>query len=161
EALVPPLVANLTDDDGNGEIDLCDIPDVVVVATAFPNSAHIYVLDGLTGQLHFQVPMMVAWSITPAIGDIDDDGIPESSAAIGPGFSGGGQIVAFEHDGTHKWTNDAIWTHQQGGSIALADLDNDGDVEIMGDRIVVDHLGNTVFIAPAQSGAPANTAVTA
>jgi hypothetical protein len=161
ESLVPPLVANLTDDNDDGEIDLCDIPDVVVVATAFPNSAHIYVLDGLTGQLHFQVPMGVAWSITPAIGDIDDDGLPEIVAAIGPGFSGGGQIVAFEHDGTHIWTNDAIWTHSQGGSIALADLDNDGDVEIMGDRTVVDHLGNTVFVAPAQSGAPANTAVTA
>jgi len=161
ESLVPALVANLTDDNDDGEIDLCDIPDVIVVATAFPNNAHIYVLDGATGQLHFQVPMNVAWSITPAIGDIDNDGIPEIVAAIGPGFSGGGQIVAFEHDGTHKWTNDAIWQHGQGGSIALADLDNDGDVEIMGDRIVVDHLGNTVFIAPAQSGAPQNTAVTA
>jgi len=27
-----PLVANLTDDNGDGAIDLCDIPDVVVVA---------------------------------------------------------------------------------------------------------------------------------
>ncbi len=160
ESLVPPLVANLTDDNNDGEIDLCDIPDIVVVATDFPNSAHIYVLDGLTGQLHFQVPMNVAWSITPAIGDIDDDGIPEIVAAIGPGFGGGGQIVAFEHDGTHIWTNNSIWTHGQGGSIALAVLDNDGDVEFMGDQLVVDHLGNTVFVAAGQTHGQ-NTAVTA
>ena len=161
ESLVPPLVANLTDDNDDGEIDLCDIPDVIVVATDFPNNAHIYVLDGATGALHFMVPMNVAWSITPAIGDIDNDGLPEIVAAIGPGFGGGGQIAAFEHDGTHIWTSNEIWTHSQGGSIALADLDNDGDVEILGDRIVLDHLGNTVFVAPAQQGAPQNTAVTA
>src|SRR5262245_6431213 len=28
----PPLVANLTDDNGDGAIDLCDTPDVIVVA---------------------------------------------------------------------------------------------------------------------------------
>lgn len=30
--VVTPLVANLTDDDANGTIDLCDIPDIMVVA---------------------------------------------------------------------------------------------------------------------------------
>ena len=40
ESLVTPLVANLTDDNDDGEIDLCDIPDIVVVATDFPNNAH-------------------------------------------------------------------------------------------------------------------------
>jgi hypothetical protein len=161
ESLVPPLVANLTDDDQNGEIDLCDVPDIVVVATAFPNTAHIYVLDGATGTLHFQIPTVVSWSITPAIGDIDDDGLPEIVAAIGPGFGGPSYMIAFEHDGAVKWTSNAPWLHSQGGSIALADLDNDGDVEIMGDTIVLDHLGATVFVAPAQVNPPQNTAVTA
>ncbi len=32
--IVTPLVANLTDDDGDGRIDLCDVPDIVVVATS-------------------------------------------------------------------------------------------------------------------------------
>ena len=32
-SIVAPLVANLTDDDGSGDIDLCDTPDVVVVAS--------------------------------------------------------------------------------------------------------------------------------
>jgi len=32
-SIVTPLVANLTDDNGDGEINLCDIPDVLVVAS--------------------------------------------------------------------------------------------------------------------------------
>jgi hypothetical protein len=162
QSLVPPLVANLTDDNQDGEIDLCDTPDIVVVAVDFPFEAHIYVLDGATGQLHFQIAPFVAFTITPAIGDIDGDGLPEIVAANGPGFGGPARFMAFEHDGTHKWTAGENWDHGQGGSIALADLDNDGDVEILGDRIVLDHLGNTVFVAPEQVGLNVlNTAVTA
>ena len=162
QALVPALVANLTDDNLDGAIDLCDVPDVVVVAANFPYEAHIYVLDGATGQLHFQIAPFVAWSITPAIGDIDNDGLPEIIAGNGPGFGGPSRLMAFEHDGEHIWTTAQGWDHNQGGSIALADLDNDGDVEILADRIVLDHLGNTVFVAPEPVGLlPINTAVTA
>ncbi|PRQ05882.1 FG-GAP repeat protein [Enhygromyxa salina] len=162
ESFVPALVANLTDDNEDGEIDLCDTPDVVVVAANFPFEAHIYVLDGATGALHFQIPPFVAYTITPAIGDIDGDGLPEIVAGNGPGFGGPAHFMAFEHDGTHKWTASEPWEHAQGGSIALADLDNDGDVEIMGGQVVLDHLGQTVFVAPDQIGLqPINTAVTA
>lgn len=161
ESLVPALVANLTDDNGDGEIDLCDTPDVIVVATDYPNKSHIYVLDGATGQLHFQVPTLVSFSFTPAIGDIDNDGIPEIVAVIGPGINGVVRVIAFEHDGTHKWTSNKAFMHYQGGSIALADLDNDGDVEILVDRLVLDHLGNLVLEAPAHNGILQNSAVTA
>ena len=30
QIITTPLVGNLTDDDDNGEIDLCDVPDIVV-----------------------------------------------------------------------------------------------------------------------------------
>jgi hypothetical protein len=162
QSFVPALVANLTDDNDDGAIDLCDTPDVVVVAVDYPTEAHIFVLDGATGALHFHIPWFVSYTITPAIGDIDNDGLPEIVAGNGPGFIGPAHIMAFEHDGTHKWTSDATWDHGQGGSIALADLDNDGDVEILADRLVLDHEGNLEFLAPEQVGLFAlNTAVTA
>ena len=45
-----PVVANLTDDNQDGEIDLCDTPDVVVLA--YPQTSapgYLYILDGETG----------------------------------------------------------------------------------------------------------------
>jgi hypothetical protein len=144
ESLVTPLVANLTDDNNDGVIDLCDTPDIIVTVTAFPNPAHIYVLDGATGTLHFTIPTAVTWSINPAIADIDDDGIPEIVAAVGEGFGGPSSAIAFEHDGTVKWQSAGSVMHSQGGAVTLADLDNDGDVEILLDRLILDHLGNTV-----------------
>ena len=131
ESLVTPLVANLTDDNNDGAIDLCDIPDIIVTVTAFPAPGHIYVLDGATGSLHFMIPTAITWSINPAIGDIDGDGLPEIVAAVGEGFGGPSSAIAFEHDGAVKWQSAAAVTHSQGGAITLADLDNDGSAEIV------------------------------
>ncbi|WP_146158579.1 FG-GAP repeat domain-containing protein [Enhygromyxa salina] len=151
-SIVTPLVANLTDDNDDGEIDLCDIPDVVVVVnTGSCASARIYVLDGASGAVHYMLPGPFARASTPAIGDIDDDGLPEIIVQSGAGSCAGDSLSAFEHDGTPKWQNNALGL---GGehAIALADLDNDGDVEIMINHMVVDHLGQLVFAAADTAG---------
>jgi hypothetical protein len=97
----PPLVANLTDDNGDGEIDLCDIPDVVVMAgyeppnifegRLLPEGANLYVLDGATGREHFKAETKVDYRIIPAIGDIDGDGLPDivSTGGLLDQFLGG------------------------------------------------------------------------
>lgn len=143
-SVVAPLVGNLTDDNGDGAIDVCDVPDVVVVAyacDAYCSDAHLFVLDGATGTLHFEIDAPVKNAVTPALGDIDDDGIPEIVAV-----SNENHLVAFEHDGSLAWTGKA-----DGGSldaIALADFDNDGDVEILHDgHILSDHLGEGLLVA--------------
>ncbi len=145
----PPLVANLTDDNDDGVIDLCDTPDVAVVVLENGGQAALYVLDGATGTEHFGTPAMLELDVVPAIGDIDDDGIPEILAGTSGSDS---QIVAFEHDGTLKWTSTASINHGQGFAIALADIDHDGDVEIIADDTVLDHDGNTLWVAPEQAG---------
>jgi len=158
EGYVTPLVANLTDDDGNGTIDLCDIPDVVLVAgfnTGFPgSSASIYVLDGATGNLHFQIPDPVSGNFTPALGDIDDDGLVEIVT-----LTPGGAFQAFDHDGTKKWELATSWAEVDFGqplsysaAAALADLDNDGDVEIVAGNKIVDHAGTNVLTLNQPSG---------
>ncbi|MBL8975836.1 MAG: VCBS repeat-containing protein [Myxococcales bacterium] len=150
-SIVTPLVANLTDDNADGMIDLCDTPDVVVVASPSsgqPNIVgHIYVLDGLTGALHFQIPDPVDHTVTPAIGDIDGDGLPEIVTSVI-----GGNPVVFEHDGAKKWTSASSWPEVYSGAIALADADNDGDVEILAGNRLFDHLGTLLFTAPQPSG---------
>lgn len=150
-SIVTPLVANLTDDNADGVIDLCDVPDVVVVASTFSGPmnviGHIYVLDGSTGAQHFQIATAVDHSVTPAIGDIDNDGLPEIVAAVV-----GGNPIVFEHDGTVKWQSASGWPEAYSGAFALADADNDGDVEILAGNRLFDHTGALLFTAPQPAG---------
>jgi len=143
--MTSPLVVNLTDDNADGEIDLCDIPDVVTVIgnQGETGPGTIVTIAGDTGELQLSFGAGVQLGITPALGDIDGDGLVEIVSAIS-----GGQIVAYEHDGTLKWTSAAAWAANQTGAIALADLDNDGDVEIIAGSNWFDHEGNLIFTAP-------------
>lgn len=148
---VTPLVANLTDDDGSGTIDLCDTPDVLVVATygtGYLAPGHIYLLDGETGAVQLRFEEAVESTVTPAIGDIDGDGLPEIVTVQ----SSSGALIAFEHDGTVKWAATAAWPARYSGALALADADNDGDVEILAGNMLSDHMGNLLWTAPAAAG---------
>jgi len=157
QCMTTPLVANMTDDNGDGEIDLCDVPDVVTVIgnQGETGPGNIVVLDGETGTMHFMIEQTVMLGATPALGDIDGDGLVEI-VTVEP--LGGGHIVAFEHDGTPKWTSSSTWAQSQTGSIALADLDNDEDVEIIGGSNVWDHAGQPIFTAPFDGVYSASTA---
>ncbi|MBC7976468.1 MAG: VCBS repeat-containing protein [Myxococcales bacterium] len=150
-SMVTPLVANLTDDNSDGAIDLCDVPDVVVVAAPSigwnDRVGHLYVLDGETGEEHFAAAIPVDASVTPALGDIDDDGLPEIVTAAPDGT-----LIAFEHDGSLKWQGDAIWVDNYASAVALADLDNDTHVEIIGDDWVADHDGVRLWTTPDAVG---------
>jgi hypothetical protein len=149
----PPLVANVTDDDGNGVVDLCDVPDVVLVAQSPGFDGGLYVLDGATGAEHWSIPNGLSTYIVPALGDIDGDGTVEILAGTnGAGFATDSQVIAYENDGTHKWTSPVLINHGQGFAIALADIDHDGDVEVIADDTVLDHQGNLVWTAPEPIG---------
>ncbi len=150
ESAVSPLVGNFTDDNGDGKIEPCgDIPDLVVVSSnSFEGRGHVYVLDGATGAPHFKIPDNVDLTVTPAIGDIDGDGLLEIVAAVNPGLTSD-NLAAFEHDGTAKWVSTDSWDFGEAtySAIALADLDNDGDIEIMAGTHVHDHTGTRLWTA--------------
>ena len=160
QCMTTPLVANLTDDNGDGEIDLCDVPDVVTVlgspASGETGPGHIVVIDGESGVAHFVIPQAVQLGATPALGDIDGDGLVEIVAVTPVGS--GQQLVAFEHDGTPKPFGPAPWPQSQTGAIALADLDNDGDVEVIAGSNVYDHQGTPLWSAPFDGLYSASTA---
>jgi hypothetical protein len=153
QAVAVPAVINLTDDNDDGEIDLCDIPDIVV--PLYPTSGDkingsLFVLDGETGQPHFSIEQSIHPLTHPAVGDIDNDGLPEIVTSGGPYQQG--QVMAFEHDGTPKWTSAAIQPWLSGAAPMLADLDNDGDVEIVVSGQVYDHDGNLLWADDTGTG---------
>lgn len=155
ESAVIVLVANFTDDNGDGTVDLCDTPDVLVTHyAAFP--ARLTLLDGATGAEHWSTGDEVHWHTTPAIGDIDDDGLVEIVTVDDDRY-----LVAYEHDGSFKWRSSTArvdWGRDPTGwpnveppgapAVALADLDHDGDVEIVAQHVVADHEGNLLWKAP-------------
>ena len=156
-----PLVANLTDDNGDGVVDLCDIPDVVLVTSDLMQSENeINVLSGSDGSLHFKISHDVATWGTPALGDIDDDGPVEIVA-----LENDGAIVAFEHDGTFKWRVATTWGTvalqlsgvifdlDRGASVAIANLDNSGLPEIIIGNQIISGDGGTPLVLPDVSGA--------
>ncbi len=147
-SLVTPLVANLTDDNADGSIDLCDIPDIVVVTSSLVGELHV--LDGATGNEHFSISGVQPHT-APAIGDIDGDGEPEIVATRG-GLFGPMAFVAFDTDGTQLWVTDPIWEQDSGGAVSIADMDNDGSPEIIGDGHIVSADGTVLFSAPPQVG---------
>ncbi len=159
QSWVTPLVANFTDDNGDGAIDLCDVPDVVLISNAgisYGTTCFVHILDGETGVEHFSIlpTESVSCTATPALGDIDGDGLPEIVAIWNAG--GVFRLKAFEHDGTVKWANTtdgdaAAQFYRESGAVALHDLDADRDVEIVFNHEVYDHLGTLLWQYPNPS----------
>ena len=158
-SIVTPLVANLTDDNGDGAIDLCDTPDIVVVASTQSGEprepAHIYLLDGKTGRQELMIPTTIDGTVTPALGDIDHDGIPDIVTV-----DTSGRLWAFRHDGSVIFGPAGQWAGDwYSCSIALADLDHDGNVEIIGGNTVFDSHGNVLWTASAAQASWNSTTV--
>ena len=160
-SFVTPLVGNFTDDNADGEIDLCDSPDVLVtVIDSFnfgggvqlvTSNAILYMLDGATGTQTMTFPGLVDGFVYPAFGDIDNDSLPEVVTA-----NSNGQIVAYEHDGTLKWTGPVggyrdSFASAQCTATAIYDIDADGTPEILLGYEVFDNQGNRLWGLPGNA----------
>lgn len=158
--LVTPLVANLDDDNYDGNIDPCDTPEVVVIVVDLGASksdpippGHLYVLDGRTGAVDLMIDHPLDPTSTPAIADLDDDGVPELIAferddAVQPGQIGERRLVAFAADGSLLWLSDITVLSEGAGAIAVADLDADGSPEILAPEHVLSAAGELLWAPP-------------
>jgi hypothetical protein len=169
QVMMTPVVANLTDDDGDGQIDLRDTPDIVFTAFA---------TNGVTGWDNLEYGVLRAmsgdgsalhWSLGPdelglgprsgvqpggsvAVGDIDGDGLVEIVAGLWDDQTEIGGLIAVEHDGTIKWqsTDALVFTEPRQfkfwwGGPSIADLDGDGAPEIVVGAAVFDRDGNFLW----------------
>jgi hypothetical protein len=135
QVMMAPMVANLTDDNGDGKIDRDDVPDIVFNTFAAGDYWGDGVLRAISGDGKKEHWAVLTHKTTPgagvAIADIDGDLKPEV-VTCGASKNGGtiGRVLAFEHDGSFKW--------QSAGNVicgfaspAIADLDGDGKAEVV------------------------------
>lgn len=165
DVVATPAVANITDDNGDTLVDLEDVPDIVFIAYDYPTDgccqepATLRVVSGRCGTdghlpEHFSVTTpAVDNSGGVAVGDIDDDTLPEIVAARHPDGT-----VAFENDGTLKWESedpdrDTLFDSCTAMQPTIADLDADGIAEVIAGRVVLDGLtGATLWRGVAGRG---------
>ena len=150
DVVMTPVVANLTDDNGDGCINTNDVPDIAFVSYDLEGAGCCNqpgTLRVVSGECLPDGTMFEHYSISSpvlsnsaglAVGDIDGDGLPEIVA-----MQRTTGTVAFEHDGTVKWTNpDPRGADADGGGRdpypSLADLDADGIGEVIVGRVVID-----------------------
>jgi outer membrane protein assembly factor BamB len=150
--LMAPIVGNLTDDDGNDFIDRNDMPDIVTVAFVEPEdtSGYLVVLDGETGVEILRQPGWLPFGGI-VVADVDQDGLTEIV-----GFDSEGHPKAIRGDGTPVWNPGD--TERPGSADArvtstypqatVADLDGDGQVEVLADNLILDGTtGRVLFEA--------------
>jgi hypothetical protein len=146
-----PLVANLTDDDGNGEVNLCDIPDVIVESAGsgeLTRTGRLYMLRGSDGMVESTFgDTVVDGDVTPALADLDNDKVPEVIAV-----DKAGHILIFDNKGAVKWTGDVALAskdmYASCGAISVYDLDADGTPEILYGFEVFDNKGKSKWSKP-------------
>jgi hypothetical protein len=77
---------------------------------------------------------------SPAIGDVNNDGVPEIYATAATA-----NILAFSAQGALLWKSDAFTGGKTSPAIAIANIDNEGDAEILYGSTVYNSAGKKVF----------------
>lgn len=133
----PPAVGQLTDDDGDGLIGPSDVPDVVVSAfgTGMNAPMLLVALDGRDGSPLWAVRDQTEQGSSVAVADVDLDGVPEVLAV---GVTG--NLLAFTNEGDPLWGSSALVSLHayRLDPIAVADIEGDGDVEVLVSGSVLD-----------------------
>ena len=144
------------------DLDKDGVPEIVFISQGPFGTCKLIALHGNDGSVAFSLnayqpaaspPIVLCDSFTElAAGDIDGDGFPEIIAVDGDdGINVPApnrdifrrQLIALNHDGTHKWTSEDILSKDVSGGLGriistggfrkplIADLDGDGTPEIL------------------------------
>ncbi|MEM8963154.1 MAG: CARDB domain-containing protein, partial [Acidobacteriota bacterium] len=148
-----PIVAQLSDDDGNGVIDSRDTPDVIFHSRDSEGRG-IVALSGLDGTELWRFRSSQANPLVRQLGqvataDLDGDGITEVI-----GMQRNGRLLALDHSGALVWVSAAIegLGDRSPSSISIGDLDADGVPEIAVGRAVLSNQGALIAVGTGNRG---------
>ena len=148
DVIMTPVVGNLADTDGDGDIDTDDVPTIAFVAfDSAIQSGTLVVVSGTDGRELWTSP---GWNGGGgiAIADVDADGISDVI-----GFDNGGRVRAMNANGTELWLSARVSSVYPQATVA--DLDADGTPEVIADNVVLDGVtGVLEFNIPVDSGIP-------
>ncbi|MCB9763287.1 MAG: VCBS repeat-containing protein [Alphaproteobacteria bacterium] len=135
-----PVVAQLSDDNGDGVIDALDTPDIAVISTGV-GIPFLRVVSGDTGAELLNLTLgdfQLGSSLAAA--DLDGDGSVDLV-----GVTEDGAVRAFERDGTVKWTSGAYPDAMalNGDVVSIADMDGDGSPEVIVGALILNADGTT------------------
>ncbi|TGO03143.1 hypothetical protein PN36_12095 [Candidatus Thiomargarita nelsonii] len=137
-----PMVAPLIDTNGDLQINQLDEPAIVFIGDGFPDRSPgiLIAVSGVDGRELWRLNSHQVHAPSQiAIADIDGDKIPEIIANL---YRGG--TMAVNNDGTVKWTspypNYSVGLNY--GGYSVADLDGDGQAEIVIDKTVLNTDGS-------------------
>ena len=141
QVMVAPIVGNLTDDNGDGQVTEADNPDIVVVIFDSQDGpdgdfgawvdARLVAMDGKTGAIHWMRENFY-WKGGPAIADIDADGYAEIVA-----INDQKQPEAVNgQTGETEWIG-AAYLDNTYPHVTVADLQGDGTPEVIADNAVL------------------------
>lgn len=139
---VLPVVGPLTDDDGDGDVDGDDRPAIAFgvqdlrLVVLHGDGSPVFTLDGMHG------------SAGPTIADVDGDGAPEVVM-----ITKDKAAVAVDGAGVIEWTSPVLAGLAKDPQVTVADLDADGDVEVIADSNILDGGTGAVIAALAVKGA--------
>ncbi len=161
--LATPTVGQVTDDDGDGDVDSDDVPDIAVVAYQRDESLFVGTMRLVSGDgsaVHWSVREAELNGVTwypfglsgVSMADADADGDVELAAVVcdGEGSSTGANYYTcypamFDHGGTLLWVNDDYEVDCGGHAPAWADMEGDGVVELILGRLILDPLTGEVL----------------
>ena len=134
-----PVVGQLTDDDGDGDIDEDDIPDIVVSCDDNAGGADMGVIRVISGDGTSVTSWWTdtldgtAWTVTRlsgvGLGDVDGDGAIDVLVNVSDGTDV--HAASFTPDGTLQWVATEADLTNRYGYPHVADLDGDGQAEVI------------------------------